>query len=168
MSGPILAVDAQYDDARGTARVGALWFTDWPDADPCHEAAFEVDAIAPYAPGQFYLRELPCIEEALTRGPPARLVLVDGYVDLGPARPGLGRHVHTLCGLPVVGVAKSRFHDAEAVEVLRGGSSRPLYVTAVGLAPPAAADALRRMHGPYRMPTLLKRVDQLARGTLDQ
>jgi deoxyribonuclease V len=48
--------------------------------------------------------------------------------------------------------------------VLRGGSARPLYVTAAGLSADEAARRVRDMHGPYRIPTLLKRVDQLCRG----
>jgi deoxyribonuclease V len=38
-----------------------------------------------------------------------------------------------------------------------------LFVTAAGIAPPRAADLVRSMHGPHRIPTLLKRTDQLAR-----
>jgi deoxyribonuclease V len=65
--------------------------------------------------------------------------------------------------IPVVGVAKTKFHGAVPVEVLRGSGS-PLFVTAVGLTLPEAANCIRDMHGPYRIPTLLRRVDQLARG----
>ncbi len=164
MSGLTLAVDVQYDDARGTGRVGGLWFAAWTDTAPAFEAVVEVADVAPYRPGRFYLRELPCVEAMLSHGPPPGLIVVDGYVDLGPARPGLGRHLHAACGLPVVGVAKTRFRSAAPVELLRGASTRPLYVTAAGLPVEAAADAIRRMAGPHRMPDLLKRVDQLARG----
>ena len=38
--------------------------------------------------------------------------------------------------------------------------SRPLFVTAVGLDP----EKSRLLHGKFRLPTLLKRVDRLARG----
>lgn len=164
MSAPILAVDVQYDDAHGTGRVGGLWFDAWSDAIARHEASIVVDGVAPYQPGLFFLRELPCIEAVMAHGPAPRLVLVDGYVDLGPDRPGLGRYVHEACGLPVIGVAKSRFRAATPVEVLRGGSARPLFVTTAGLPQNEAAAALAAMHGPHRMPTLLRRVDQLARG----
>lgn len=162
----IMAVDAQYDDAAGAARVGALWFDGWTDPQPAHAIALEVSGVAPYQPGRFFLRELPCIEQALDRGPATRCVVVDGYVDLGPDRPGLGRYVHRQRGLPVVGVAKTWFRAADAVEVLRGQSSRPLFVTATGSATEAAA-AIRAMHGPHRIPTLLKWVDQLARGLIE-
>jgi len=40
-----------------------------------------------------------------------------------------------------------------------------LYVTAAGMRLQEAADRIQRMHGPHRIPTLLKRVDTLARGS---
>ena len=68
----------------------------------------------------------------------------------------------------VVGVAKTRFAGAaDAVAVCRGGSRSPLFVTAVGVDVQEAAQKVAAMHGPYRLPTLLKRVDQLARTATD-
>jgi len=65
----------------------------------------------------------------------------------------------------VIGVAKTQFAGAEPVElVLRGRSRTPLYVTAAGVDVADAASHIRAMHGPHRIPTLLKRVDQLCRG----
>ena len=52
---------------------------------------------------------------------------------------------------------------SHAVRVLRGGASRPVYVTAAGLSRDGAADLVRRMAGPYRLPDALRRVDFLAR-----
>ena len=63
----------------------------------------------------------------------------------------------------MIGVAKTAFAGAPAVPVVRGDSARPLYVTAAGLDPQLAARHLAAMHGPHRLPTLLKRVDTLAR-----
>jgi deoxyribonuclease V len=65
----------------------------------------------------------------------------------------------------VVGVAKRPFRGAPALEVLRGASARPLYVTAIGIDAAHAADGVRRMHGAHRIPTLLTRVDRLCRDT---
>jgi len=64
--------------------------------------------------------------------------VIDGYADLDPdGRPGLGAHVHAEFGMPVIGVAKSRFRTAtHAVPVQRGSSVRPLFITAAGM--PAA------------------------------
>ena len=89
----------------------------------------------------------------------------DGYVDLDPAgRPGLGGHAHAQFGIPVIGVAKSRFAAAvHAVPALRGSSVRPLFITAVGMPSADAADLVRRMAGRYRLPDALRRADTLAR-----
>lgn len=161
-----LAVDVQYAEAG--ARVGAVVFAAWGDAAPVSEHVVTVDAAADYAPGQFYRRELPCIEAMLdavrAEGAAVELVVIDGYVDLSPGRAGLGRHLHAARGLAVVGVAKSRFAGTHAVEVLRGRSRKPLFVTAAGVDAEVAARRIAEMHGPFREPTLLKRADQLARG----
>jgi deoxyribonuclease V len=68
------------------------------------------------------------------------LLVIDGYPDLDPGgRPGLGAHAHAEFGIPVIGVAKSRFRAAtHAIPVSRGTSVRPLFVTAAGM---PAADA---------------------------
>jgi deoxyribonuclease V len=65
--------------------------------------------------------------------------------------------------IPVIGVAKSRFEGAPAHEVYRGASRRPLYVTAAGMTLAKAAANIQAMHGAHRIPTLLQRVDRLAR-----
>jgi hypothetical protein len=85
--------------------------------------------------------------------------VVDGYADLDPAgRPGLGAHAHAEFGIPVIGVAKSRFRTAtHAVPVVRGSSARPLFVTASGIPTAEAADLVRRMGDRYRLPDALRR-----------
>jgi len=93
------------------------------------------------------------------------LLVVDGYADLDPGgRPGLGAHAHAEFGIPVIGVAKSRFRTAtHAVPVVRGSSVRPLFVTAAGIPSADAADLVRRMAGRYRLPDALRRANTLAR-----
>jgi deoxyribonuclease V len=99
--------------------------------------------------------------------PQVELIVIDGYVWLDEnRRPGFGAYLHEAMGerIPVVGVAKTRFAtDDQAIEVRRGASDRPLYVTAAGIDPELAADAILEMHGAFRIPTLLKRVDSLSR-----
>lgn len=125
-----------------------------------------VPSVAPYVPGEFWRRELPCLQAVLSGVSGLSLLVVDGYVDLDPSgRPGLGARASAAFGVPVVGVAKTRFASAtHAVPVLRGSATRPLYVTAVGLAVAEAADLVRGMAGRYRLPDALRRVDALARG----
>ena len=121
---------------------------------------------APYVPGQFYLREMPPLRAVIPAANELSLIVVDGYVDLDPdGRPGLGAHVHDEFGVPVIGVAKTAFRDAShAVRVFRGGSARPLYVTAAGMTVTEAAAVVSEMTGQFRIPDALKLVDRLARG----
>jgi deoxyribonuclease V len=143
-------------------------FHDWPDG----HAAFErtkrwPGQAASYEPGAFYRREMPYLLELLAElMDPIGTVVVDGYVWLDGGRPGLGAHLHeALQGASaVVGVAKRPFRDAtNACALRRGESALPLFISAVGVDLRDATDAVARMHGPYRLPTLLKRVDRLSR-----
>lgn len=159
-------VDVGYDDATATAACVA--FERWEDACASDEYMLGISDVQPYVPGQFYQRELPCVL-AVLQSLPTRpdLVVIDGYVWLDDSdRRGLGGHLFESLGqaVPVIGVAKTRFATANgAVEVFRGSSRRPLLVTAVGIGQGEAADCISRMHGDNRIPTLLRRVDQLSR-----
>lgn len=120
---------------------------------------------APYEPGSFYKRELPLLQ-AFLHGREVVGVVVDGFVWLGTERPGLGWHLHRALDVPVIGIAKTGFHEAQAVAepVLRGDSAKPLWVTAIGV--DDAAARVRAMDGPWRLPTLVKRADRLGRDAL--
>jgi deoxyribonuclease V len=163
----IACVDVDY---RGDEAVAAcVLFRSWTDGESAGERVERMAGVQPYQPGEFYRRELPCLLGVLAKvADPLEAVVVDGYVWLGENRPGLGSHLFAALGktLPVIGVAKNWFAGAEtAIPVLRGGSQRPLFVTAAGLDPQIAAANIRDMHGPFRIPTLLKKVDQLCRGS---
>jgi deoxyribonuclease V len=121
---------------------------------------------APYRSGRFAERELPALRAVVAAAGRLDLLVVDGYVQLdGQGSPGLGAHAATAFGLPVIGVAKTRFRSADhAAEVRRGGSVRPLYVTAAGIPLAAAAALVGRMAGRHRVPDALRRADALSRG----
>jgi deoxyribonuclease V len=157
-------LDVDYRDAGVTAAcVGADAWTD--EIARIEVVVRSLGRPAAYQPGAFYERELPYLLEALARMPPLDVIVVDAYVWLGPDQPGLGKRLHdALGGGIVVGVAKTKFAGAGAIEVRRGDSDRPLHVTAVGIDPAAAARHVAAMHGEFRIPTLLRRVDALARG----
>lgn len=161
----IVATDVHYlSDAE--ARAAAVVFDGWPSATWVAEHTQIATGFAPYRPGEFFRRELPCLRPLLdvVRAMHAiEIVIVDGYVDLRDA-PGLGRHLHDeMPDVAVVGVAKNPYPGAPAIEVIRGGA-QALWVTAAGIDPSHAAEHVRSMDGPHRIPTLLRRVDHLARG----
>ena len=71
--------------------------------------------------------------------------------------------------VPVIGVAKSRYQGTPVeTELLRGASRRPLFITALGMPLDEAKMLINRINGKHRIPTLLKRVDQLCRSRLSQ
>jgi deoxyribonuclease V len=162
----IVATDVHYlSDAE--ARAAAVVFDAWPSTTWIAQHTQIATGFAAYRPGEFFRRELPCLRPLLdvVRAMHAiEIVIVDGYVDLAGA-PGLGRHLHDeMPDVAVVGVAKNPYPGAPAIEVRRGGGTHALWVSAVGIDPLHAAEHVRSMDGPHRIPTLLRRVDHLARG----
>lgn len=161
----IACVDVGYHATQATA--ACVVFADWTDEAPLSEHSVAIAVVEPYEPGAFYRRELPCLLRVLADvRVPLNTIIVDGFVWLGTAQPGLGAHLHEALErrTTVIGVAKTAYRgNTLAVPVLRGISNNPLYVTAEGIAVADAADHIRRMHGPYRIPTLLGHVDRLTR-----
>lgn len=161
----LACVDVDYQADRGLA--ACVLFRGWADAQSAGEHLETITEVRPYEPGKFYLRELPCLLAVLAKvQEPLEAVVVDGYVWLKDEQsPGLGGHLHAALKLPVIGVAKTCFLGATASKpILRGNSVKPLYVTAAGIDLEQAARNIASMHGAFRVPTLLKRVDQLCRG----
>jgi len=159
----IVCVDVDYRAASVvTACVG---FHAWTDEVAAREhVVHSAEPAAPYEPGRFFERELPYLRAALAGfGEPVDLAIVDGYVWLDAGRPGLGAHLHAAIGVPVVGIAKTHYAGSDAIAVTRGESATPLYVTAAGIDAASAAAHVIAMHGPFRIPTLIKRADMLAR-----
>lgn len=159
-----VCVDVDYRDACVVA--AAVGFSAWTDAAAAYEIARVTAGAAPaYEPGSFYKRELPYLLDVIAACPvPPSTIVIDGFVDLGADQPGLGAHLHAALGIAVVGVAKRPWRGGSAgVLVLRGTSAVPLFVTAVGIDVDEAARYVAAMHGEHRTPTLLRRVDRLAR-----
>jgi deoxyribonuclease V len=162
--GVCAAVDVHYLSTHG-AQAAAVLAADAAFANVLAERTAVIPRVAPYRPGEFYLRELPPLRAVLAGLSGLGLLVVDGYADLDPdGRPGLGAYAHAEFGIPVIGVAKSRFRTAtHAMPVLRGSSMRPLFITAAGMPAADAAALVRRMAGQYRLPDALRRADTLAR-----
>jgi deoxyribonuclease V len=153
------------------ARAACVAFAAWTDDAPLLTEIADVPDVQPYQPGNFYLRELPCLLAVLERSPrlPETLI-VDGHVWLSAdGAPGLGARLHEAIGRQsaVIGVGKTLFRGLDGSPLLslvhRGSSKAPLYITAVGVDLATAADSVRAMHGAHRIPTLLRLVDRLAR-----
>jgi deoxyribonuclease V len=162
----ILAVDVYYQ--HGLATVGGVTFSGWTaeQEDAAYQSTLQV--VEDYVPGQFYRRELPCILHLLkVHKLSPETIIVDGFVYLdGFCSPGLGKHLFdTLKGqAAVIGVAKRKLAQTpDAVKIYRGQSKTPLYVTSLGIPLASAKAFIISMHGPYRIPSLLKKADQISR-----
>ncbi|MFO7964880.1 MAG: endonuclease V [Desulfobacterales bacterium] len=160
----ISAFDVKYFED-GSAVVAAVVFEKFNDAAPISTYRKNIDRVNEYVPGSFYRRELPCILSLLADiRETIDTIIIDGYVYLGN-RPGLGAYLKAETGeaFTIIGVAKSCFKGSAAAKVYRGRSRNPLYISASGMDQAKAADLVARMHGKYRIPTLLKEVDQLTK-----
>lgn len=162
----ILAIDVQYTD-RGSACAGVA-FDEWTAVEPKASYTSTLPTVTEYVPGEFYLRELPCILNLLhEHGLRPDTILIDGYVFLdGKARAGLGKYLFDALDeeVPVIGVAKTSFADISAeFQITRGGSRKSLFVTSAGIEVQIAKSNIVAMHGSNRIPKLLKMVDQLCR-----
>ena len=163
----ILAVDVQYSNYYAVA--GGVVFECWQDKAAQIECVSLMEGVAKYEPGKFYKRELPCILKLIAAHHlKPESILVDGYVFLdGFSDAGLGKYLYDALNgeAAVVGVAKKRFKSiGSQYEVFRGKSRRPLYITAAGMDIERAKENVRAMHGKNRLPTLIKRADQICRG----
>ena len=166
----ILAFDTYYFEDK--AKTVCVLFEHWQDAVPLQIYDEVLTGIEPYQSGLFYKRELPCILSLLHRvkaqiQQTITAIVIDGFVFLDDqGKLGLGAHLyHHLEQLgqavPVIGVAKSGFYDntKNVLELLRGKSKKPLYITAIEMDIQRAFECVQEMHGAYRMPTLLQVLD---------
>lgn len=168
MNPQIACTDVFYLDDQDEANAACIMFDSWDARKETCSFTERVHGIAPYEPGFFFKRELPCLLALFKRAPaPFSAVLVDGLVWLdADGKPGLGAHLFEALGraVPVIGVAKTSFMGGEfATKLLRGTSSRPLFVNAAGIDNTTAAGWVRQMSGPNRLPKFLKDVDTLCR-----
>lgn len=162
------ALDVYY--VGDAAKAVCLLFRDWPDEKPAALFQTQLTMTAGYVPGQFYKRELPCLMAVLQQVELSTIdcLIVDGFVHLDDNNTyGLGGYLYEALQqkIPVIGVAKRKFHSNKnnMTEVKRGSSKQPLYITAVGISLTDAARSIQRMAGEYRMPALLKQLDQLTK-----
>jgi deoxyribonuclease V len=160
------AVDVYYRNESATTAL--VEFSDFSSDRISRSVIQKTEIEAPYIPGKFYLRELPCILNILKQaGCQYQMIVIDGFVFLKkPACYGLGWYLAKALAYEaiIIGVAKSYFRMAERfVDVKRGRSSRPLYVSAYNMEPETAGSLIKEMYGENRIPYILKLTDKLSR-----
>jgi len=160
------AVDVYYRNE--SAATALVEFQDFSSCTVLKTLFRETEISAPYIPGKFYLRELPCILNILEHSDNHyQMIVIDGYVFLKePVRYGLGGHLARAIDYEtiIIGVAKNYLRMAERFAVVkRGKSSRPLYVSAFNMETEAAGLLIKEMHGENRIPCILKLADQISR-----
>ncbi|HEY6142185.1 MAG TPA: endonuclease V [Flavobacterium sp.] len=163
----ILAIDVYYKE--NEAKVVAVLFN-WENETPQSIVIDEIRGIEDYVSGEFYKRELPCIESILQKVDlnDIEAVIIDGhiYVD-DDGTFGLGGYTweSLVKKIPVIGVAKTSFfrNKNTVKEVFRGESKKPLYVSSIGIDLDIATNLIKKMHGDYRIPTILKELDRITK-----
>ncbi|MEY4904985.1 MAG: hypothetical protein RLZZ292_2800, partial [Bacteroidota bacterium] len=158
-------VDYQGDKAH----VACLVFDNWEAEKETASYTCICENIADYEPGNFFKRELPCLVAAIALVKERfSTIVIDGYVWLGnEPKKGLGAHLYDYYegNYTIIGVAKRAFHDStkHQFEVYRGESKNPLFISTAGIDASLAVEAISTMHGKFRIPTLLKKVDSVCR-----
>ena len=157
-----------FDDYAQTSCIG---IESWSSDEVAFELTETISEINDYESGSFYKRELPCLLSIIAKinlNPQKDILLIDGFVVLDDeGKLGLGGYLyeHLNSEMPIIGVAKNNFATINSLkrEVLRGSSAKPLYVTAKGIDLDEATANVSKMHGSFRIPTILKLVDSHCR-----
>jgi len=161
----IACLDVYYYDDH--ARACCVLFESDGQQKRISEYIANTNHVAKYIPGQFYKRELPCLIKVLDQvKEKIDIIIIDSHVWLGQDKKGLGVYLYNEYGdkTPVIGVAKSEFKDStQSIQVYRGKSNKPLFVSSIGIDLQWAADFVKKMKGDYRIPDVLKYVDSLTR-----
>lgn len=164
----IYAFDTYYK--KNQAKTVCLSFKEWADQVETNVLVEEIKVSSDYTSGAFFKRELPCILSLLSKIQLqfGDIIIIDGYVTLDDkGKLGLGGILYNELGnkFPVVGIAKNKFASTDQNRrlVYRGSSKNPLYVTATGISTDMVSEYVKNMHGAFRIPALLKKLDQFTR-----
>ena len=163
----IIATDIHYKETYAKAVCVAF---EWKDAVPAKIYTTTIDEVAPYVPGEFYKRELPCILKVLEQVDlnVVEAIIVDGHVFVhDDQKYGLGAYLWEALDkkIPIIGIAKKSFINTKkvATPVLRGSSEKPLFVSCIGLDKEIVLEKVALLHGEHRMPTILKLLDAVTK-----
>ncbi len=164
----IYAFDTYYYE--NFARTVCIAFEEWSSEKETKIFSENTDIVSDYESGAFYKRELPCILSLLSKINLQEndIIIVDGFVSLdNEGKMGLGSYLFDALDqkIPIIGIAKNNYSAADDKRrtIFRGESKTPLFLTAVGIDVDEIKSKVEQMHGLYRIPTLLKKLDQLTR-----
>lgn len=164
----IYAFDTYYYE--DFAKTVCIAFEDWSSEQENEIFNEKTKITAEYESGAFYKRELPCILSLLEKIQLKSndIIIIDGYVTLNDeGKIGLGGYLFEALDrkFPVIGIAKNGFSspDSKRRKVFRGESKTPLFLTSIGIDVDEVQKKVEKMHGNFRFPTLLKKLDQLTR-----
>lgn len=163
----IILIDVDYREATEEGHAAGVLCETPFDSRASRILTAVVAHIDRYQPGQFYRRELRCVDEVLRQTDirQIELIFIDGYADFGTGESSLGECVYREYQIPVIGIAKNPFRGClrKDTELLRGNSRKPLFVTCQGMEIDKAKEIVRSMAGVYRLPDLVKIADHSAR-----
>ena len=158
----IAIFDVDYKESQ--AQCACLLIENWDSLDYKTYKVL-IDNVAEYESGSFYKRELPCILQTLnTVSETLDFIVIDGYVTLGEKK-GLGAYLyeHLDVKIPIIGVAKTKFLSADSIELIRGDSIKPLFITSLGIENSLSKLYIESMKGDFRIPFILKEADRICR-----
>jgi len=145
----LLAIDVHYKENYAKV-IGVLFNLE--DKEPYQIISDTITNVAPYEPGQFYKRELPCLLKLIKHNILSKIdiIIVDGHVYIdNDFKLGLGGYLYNELDqkIPVIGVAKRSFHNTEDVtkKIFRGQSKNPLFVSSIGVDLKTASDIVKNL-----------------------
>lgn len=122
----VAGTDVGFKRGGGIARA-AVAVLSYPELKLVDCAVARVPVRFPYVPGLLSFREMPPLLAAFDRlRVRPDLVLCDGQGIAHPRRFGLASHLGLFCGVPTIGVAKSRLIGAHGQPMQRRGAWVPL------------------------------------------
>jgi deoxyribonuclease V len=122
----VAGADVGFERPRQMMRA-AIAVLSFPDLALVDQAVARAPARFPYVPGLLSFREMPVLLAALSRlRVTPDVILYDGHGLAHPRRFGIASHLGVYCGIPTVGVAKSRLIGEHGEPLQRRGAWVPL------------------------------------------
>jgi len=181
----VAGADVGFERGGGVTRA-AVAVLAFPGLELVDHAVARLPTRFPYVPGLLSFREMPALLAALARlRVPPDVILCDGHGLAHPRRFGIASHLGVYCGIPTVGVAKSRLIGDHGHPPQRRGAwvplrdrgetigavlrskanTRPIYVS-IGhrLSLPAAVRLVMACTTRFRLPETTRWAHRLASG----